>query len=121
MRLLLRSALAGAAVAFALLLLLHWPTRDSDSEIKLLSAFALAPFPLGMAAAWLARLPPWPLVGMLAPFAMVAVAFLQPNYASWMPGGTLSAYLLIAVPATTGFMVTALICAWLMREPATAG
>ncbi|MFF0770209.1 hypothetical protein ACFYUK_15085 [Nonomuraea wenchangensis] len=91
MRLLLRSALAGVAVAFALLLLLHWPTRDSDSELRLLSAFALAPFPLSMAAAWLARLPVWPLVGLLA------------------------------VPATAGFMATALLCAWLFREPRATG
>ncbi|MEU6722834.1 hypothetical protein ABZ917_03870 [Nonomuraea wenchangensis] len=121
MRLILRSALAGAAVAFALLLLSHWPTRDSDSEIKLLSAFALAPFPLSMMAAWLARLSPWPLVGLLAPFAMLAIALIQPNYDSWLPDGNLSLYLLIAVPATTGFTATALICAWLMRESRATG
>ncbi|MGA4995517.1 hypothetical protein [Nonomuraea bangladeshensis] len=121
MRLILRSVLAGAAVAFALLLLLHWPTRDSDSELKLLSAFALAPFPLSLVAAWLARLSPWPLVGMLAPFAMLAVAFLQPDYGSWTPDENLPLYLFVAVPATTGFVVTALICAWLMSEAKATG
>ncbi|MED7928403.1 hypothetical protein SMD20_29390 [Nonomuraea sp. LP-02] len=121
MRLLLRSALAGAAVAVALLLLLHWPTRDSDSELRLLSAFALAPFPLSMAAAWLARLPVWPLVGLLAPFAMLAVAFIQSDHVSWMPEGNLSLHLVIAVPATAGFMGTALLCAWLFREPRATG
>ncbi|MFI6321223.1 hypothetical protein ACIBG8_27045 [Nonomuraea sp. NPDC050556] len=44
-------------MAFLLLLLLRWPTRDSDSELKLLTAFVLAPFPLSAVAALLARLP----------------------------------------------------------------
>lgn len=65
--------MAGAVVAFLLLLLLHWPTRDSDSELRLAMAFALAPFPLSMVAALLARLPAWPIVGLLAPFAMLTV------------------------------------------------
>ncbi|MGP3963920.1 hypothetical protein ACTWPT_48950 [Nonomuraea sp. 3N208] len=118
MRLLLRSALAGSAVAFLLLLLLHWPTRDSDSELKLAMAFALAPFPLSMLAALLARLPVWPAVGLVAPFAMLAVAFIQPDYDSWVSDDNLALYLFLAVPAVTGFMLTALLCALLFGKTA---
>ncbi|MBB5776601.1 hypothetical protein [Nonomuraea jabiensis] len=118
MRLLLKSALAGAAVGFLLLLLLHWPTRDSDSELKLAMAFALAPFPLSMVAALLARLPAWPAVGLVAPFAMLAVVFIQPDYGSWVSGENLALYLLIAVPAVTGFTLTALLCALLFGKAA---
>ncbi|MER6509413.1 hypothetical protein ABT158_21505 [Nonomuraea sp. NPDC001636] len=118
MRLLLKSALAGSAVGFLLLLLLHWPTRDSDSEVELALAFALAPFPLSMVAALLARLPAWPAVGLLAPFAMLAVVFLQPDYDSWVSDGNLSLYLFIAVPAVTGFTLTAMLCALLLSKAA---
>ncbi|MEV4167766.1 hypothetical protein [Nonomuraea sp. NPDC049709] len=115
-RLLLKSALAGFGVAFLLLLLLHWPTRDSDSELKLAMAFALAPFPLSMVAALLARLPAWPAVGLVAPFAMSAIVFIQPDYDSWVSDEKLAFYLLIAVPAVTGFMLTALLCALLFGK-----
>ncbi|MFI6789796.1 hypothetical protein ACIBG4_20980 [Nonomuraea sp. NPDC050383] len=118
MRLLLKSALAGSVVAFLLLLLLHWPTRDSDSELNLAMAFALAPFPLSMVAALLARLPAWPVVGLVAPFAMLAVVFIQPDYDSWVSDGNLSLYLSIAVPAATGFVLTALLCALLFGKTA---
>ncbi|WP_188188480.1 hypothetical protein [Nonomuraea sp. SYSU D8015] len=105
-------------MAFLLLLLLHWPTRDSDSELKLAMAFALAPFPLSMLAALLARLPVWPAVGLVAPFAMLAVAFIQPEYDSWVSDDKLALYLFIGVPAVTGFMLTALLCALLFGETA---
>ncbi|RSN03638.1 hypothetical protein DMB42_33595 [Nonomuraea sp. WAC 01424] len=118
MRLLLRSALAGAAVAFLLLLLLQWPARDSDSELKLAMAFALAPFPLSMVAALLARLPAWPIVGLMAPFAMLGVAYIQPDYDPWVSDENLSLSLFIAVPAVTGFMLTALLFALLIGKTA---
>ncbi|MEO3796635.1 hypothetical protein ABGB14_41105 [Nonomuraea sp. B10E15] len=111
MRLFLRSALAGSAVAALLLLFLHWPTTDSDSELKLAVAFALAPFPLSMVAAWSARLPYWPAVGLTAPFVMLAVVVLQPAYDSWVYDETLAFGLLIGVPVVVGFMITALLSA----------
>ncbi|MGW3346829.1 hypothetical protein ACWDA3_26255 [Nonomuraea rubra] len=113
MRLLLRSALAGSAVAVLLVLLLHWPTSDSESELRLVQVFALAPFPLSMAAAAVARLPCRPLVGLLAPFAMLALAVVQPDYGAWVPSRNLTFYLVIAVPAVAGFIPAALLCAWL--------
>ncbi|MBE1589572.1 hypothetical protein ACFPOI_09355 [Nonomuraea angiospora] len=116
MRLLLRSALAGSAVAVLLLLLLSWPTTDSDSELKLAMAFALAPFPLSMVAAWLARLPYWPVVGLVAPFAMLAVVIIQPEYDSWVSNDTLAFCMLIAVPVVVGFMLTALVCGLFLGE-----
>ncbi|MEW9553936.1 hypothetical protein [Nonomuraea sp. NPDC050783] len=115
MCLLLRSAVAGLAVAALLLLLLSWPTSDSDSELRLAMAFVMAPFPLSMVAAWSARLRYWPVVGLVAPFAMLAVFLLQPNYGSWIPHKTLAFGMLIGVPAVVGFMLTALLCAKLAR------
>jgi len=117
-RLFLRSALAGSAVAFLLLLLLHWPTRDSDSELKLAMALAVAPFPLSVVAALLARLPVWPALGPAAPFGMLAVAFIQPDYDAWVSNERLSVYLSITVPAVAGFMLTTLFCALLFRKTA---
>ncbi|MGP3921193.1 hypothetical protein ACTWQA_57115 [Nonomuraea sp. 10N515B] len=105
-------------MAFSLLLLLHWPTRDSDSELKLAMAFALAPFPLSMLAALLARLPVWPAVGLVAPFAMLAVAFIQPDSDPWVSDDKLALYLSMAVPAVTGFMLTALLGALFLGKTA---
>ncbi|MCF6470451.1 hypothetical protein FAF44_18915 [Nonomuraea sp. MG754425] len=93
-------------MAFLLLFLLHWPTHDSNSEPKLAIAFVLAPFPLSMVAAWLARGPAWPIVGLVAAFVMLALAFIQPDYDLWVSGGNLSFFLFIAVPAVTGFTFT---------------
>lgn len=118
MRLLLKSALAGSAVAVLLLLLLAWPTTDSDSELKLALAFALAPFPLSMVAAWVARLPHWPAVGLVAPFAMLAVVVIQPDYDSWMSNETLAFGMLIGVPVVVGFVLTALLCSLLTEKAA---
>ncbi|MEV0195994.1 hypothetical protein [Nonomuraea sp. NPDC050691] len=116
MRLLLRSALAGAAVAVLLLLLLAWPA--TDSELELAMAFALAPFPLGMVAAWVARLPHWPAVGLVAPFVMLAVVVIQPDYDSWVSNETLALGMLIGVPGVVGFMLTALFCTLLTEKTA---
>ncbi|GAA2901563.1 hypothetical protein ACFQQB_25390 [Nonomuraea rubra] len=38
-------------MAVLLVLLLHWPTSDSESELRLVQVFALAPFLLSMAVA----------------------------------------------------------------------
>lgn len=109
--------MAGSAVAVLLLLLLAWPTTDSDSELKLAMAFALAPFPLSMVAAWVARLPYWPAVGLVAPFVMLAVVVIQPDYDSWVSNETLAAFgMLIGVPVVVGFMLTALLCTLLTEK-----
>lgn len=47
---------------------------------------------------------------------MLAVVLIQPDYDSWVPDGNLSLYLSIAVPAVTGFMLTALLCALLLSK-----
>ncbi|MBB6346220.1 hypothetical protein FHU36_002729 [Nonomuraea muscovyensis] len=105
-------------MAFVLPLLVHWQVRDSESELRLAMALALAPFPLSMVAALLARLPAWPAVGLVAPFVMLAVVFIQPHYDSWVSDENLALHLFIAVPAVTGFMITALLCALLFRKTA---
>ncbi|MEU6713924.1 hypothetical protein ABZ897_20835 [Nonomuraea sp. NPDC046802] len=97
-------------MAVFLLLLLAWPTTDSDSELRLAMAFALAPFPLSMVAAWVARLPYWPAVGLVAPFAMLAVGVIQPEYDSWVSNETLAFCMLMAGPVVVGFMFTVLVC-----------
>ncbi|MEV4367473.1 hypothetical protein AB0J71_10405 [Nonomuraea sp. NPDC049637] len=101
-----------------LLLLLAWPTTDSDSELKLAMAFALAPFPLSMVAAWLARLPYWPAVGLVAPFVMLAVVVIQPEYDPWVSNETLAFGMLIGVPVVVGFLLTALLCSLLTEKTA---
>jgi hypothetical protein len=110
-------------VAISLLLLLLWPVSDSDSQLNLAFAVALAPFPLSMVAAFLARLPYWALVGLVAPFAMLAVFFFQPAYDAWVSDESLAFAILMALPVAVGFTVTALLCALLRRMargPATA-
>lgn len=111
-------------VAVLLLLLLALPADDSDSQLRLAMAFALAPFPLSTLAAWLARLPYWPAVGLMAPFVMLAAVALQPDYDSWVSHRTLSFGLTIGIPAVAGFMLTALLCALLAGKivrPARGG
>jgi hypothetical protein len=111
-RVLFRSALAGSAAAVSLLLLFrYWPTYDSDGEVHLVLALVLAPFPLSLLAALLARLPGWPVVGLVAPFAMLAVFFVQPTYDSWLPNERRAHYIPVAVPVVAGFMLTAMLCA----------
>ncbi|GAA3702644.1 hypothetical protein GCM10022224_080550 [Nonomuraea antimicrobica] len=105
-------------MAVLLLLLLAWPANDSDSQLKLAMAFALAPFPLSMLAAWVGRLPYWPAVGLVAPFVMLAVVVLQPQYGSWVSNETLAFGMLIGIPVVVGFMLTALLCALLAGKTA---
>ncbi|MEV0144674.1 MULTISPECIES: hypothetical protein [unclassified Nonomuraea] len=112
MRILFRSALGGSAVAVSWLFLFrYWPTYDSDGEVYLVSVLLLAPFPLSLLAALLARLPGWPAVGLVAPFAILAVFFFQPTYESWLPNESLALYIPWAVSVVAGFMLTAMICA----------
>ncbi|SDL64148.1 hypothetical protein SAMN05421869_12885 [Nonomuraea jiangxiensis] len=96
--------------AVLLLLLLAWPVDDSESEVNLAIAVALAPFPLSMTAAWLARLPVWPLIGLMAPFAMLGVFVFQPDYDSWVSHQGLSFALSITIPVVSGFVFTAMLC-----------
>ncbi len=98
-------------MAVSLLLLLRWPTHDSDSELDLVMALMLAPFPLSALGALLARLPHWPLVGLVAPFAMLAIFCLQPAYDSWVPDEGLT--FVLGAPVVVGFVLTALLCAWI--------
>ncbi|WP_327088447.1 hypothetical protein OIE66_40040 [Nonomuraea sp. NBC_01738] len=118
MRLLVRSALAGSAVALSLLLLMHWPTNDSDDELNLLKALIVAPFPLSALAARLARLSPSWLIGLLAPVAMLLVFMVQPDDGSWLPDEQLGLYVQLAVPIVVGFMLTAVTC-FLITERTT--
>ncbi|WP_146615754.1 hypothetical protein [Nonomuraea aridisoli] len=105
-------------MAVLLLLLLAYPTTDSDSELKLAMAFALAPFPLSAVAAGLARLPHWPAFGLLAPFAMLGVAVIQPDYDVWVLSETLAFGMLIGIPVVVGFMLTALLSLLLSEKTA---
>ncbi|MEV0594487.1 hypothetical protein [Nonomuraea cavernae] len=60
-----------------------------------------------------ARLPSWPAVGLVAPFVMLAVDALQPEYDSWVSNETLAFGMLIGIPVVVGFMLTALLGALL--------
>ncbi|WP_345566812.1 hypothetical protein [Nonomuraea rosea] len=114
-RVLLKSALAGSAVAVSLLLLFrYWPAYDSDGELYLVSALLLAPFPLSLLAALLARLPGWPIVGLVAPFAMLAIFLAQPTYDAWLTNERLARYIPVVVPIVAGFMLTAMLSALLV-------
>ncbi|WP_343948538.1 hypothetical protein [Nonomuraea longicatena] len=110
MRFLLRSALAGAGVAILLLPVVSWPFYDSAAEHRWVLAILLVPFLLSMPAARLARLPVWPLVGLLAPFAMIAVLLVQPDYDSWISHENIAYAMLVGVPAVTGFVISAVLC-----------
>ena len=103
-----------------LLLFRYWPTYDSDGEVYLVMALVLAPFPLSLLGALVARLPGWPMVGLVAPFAMLALFFLQPTYDSWLPDERLAFAIQLAVPVVVGFMLSALLCALIVGKLAPA-
>jgi hypothetical protein len=73
-----------------------------------------------MVAAWAARLPHWPAVGLVAPFVMLAVVVIQPDYDSWVSNETLAFGMLIGGPLVVGFMLTALLCTVLTEKTARA-
>ncbi|MFI6297767.1 hypothetical protein ACIBEJ_39675 [Nonomuraea sp. NPDC050790] len=115
-RLLFKSVLAGFGVAVAFLLLSQWPVDDSQDELRLAAALMIAPFPLSLLGALLARLPHWPVAGLLAPFAMLVILHFQPAYDAWIPDERLAFVFLLGVPVVAGFTLTALVCALAFRE-----
>ncbi|HUR07121.1 MAG TPA: hypothetical protein VM347_31565 [Nonomuraea sp.] len=111
-RILCKAALVGATIGVSANLVGdYWPHWAEDEDFSGFVVTALSPFPLGLLLGWVTKLPRWPLVGVLAPFAMYALAMAEIPFRSWMPDGKLFSLLTFAVPAMIGFLLTAWLCA----------
>ncbi|MFG1680824.1 hypothetical protein ACGFNP_11720 [Nonomuraea sp. NPDC049269] len=111
-RILGKAALVGATIGVSVNLVGdYWPQGSGADDFAGVVAMALSPFPLGLLLGWATKLPYWPLVGVLAPFAMYGLAMVELPFSWWIPEGNLFHLLTFAVPAMIGFVLTAWLCA----------
>ncbi|MEU9890842.1 hypothetical protein [Sphaerisporangium sp. NPDC051011] len=90
MPVLLRALLAGIAVAVSLFLLgNYWPQGPEEDDFTSSAVMMIAFFPLSFLSSWVGRLPRWQLIGLLAPFATVALLVIDLSLSPFTPNGEL--------------------------------
>lgn len=107
-----RAALAGALVGLSVIGFLElWPSPlDVEDSPGSGAVMILAPFPLGLFFCWLAKLPRWPLVSYIAPFAVFAAYFIGITFIERLPTEFLTEPLGTAGIFAAGYLLTTWSC-----------
>ncbi|MFI0422749.1 hypothetical protein [Spongiactinospora sp. 9N601] len=109
MPVLFRAALVGATLAVTLELFrtVGLPDVGYNDEGLIFLAMIIGVFVLAQLLGWAAKVPWWPLVGALAPFAMVPLMLLPYAFSDWIPDNGVMGSLTFAAPVFTGYFVVA--------------
>ncbi|RBQ18909.1 hypothetical protein DP939_17070 [Spongiactinospora rosea] len=118
MPVLIRAAVVGATLGVTLELFRAFgvpATEDGDDGLAFLGVI-LGIFILAQLLGWAAKVPWWPLVGALAPFAMFALMALPIAFDDWIPDNGVTDVLTLGLPVFTGYFLIA----WLFAPGANA-